>query len=362
MKLKIYFSIIIILAFNLEGFSQIDPLRQKLDSIFQYVDKTQIPTGYLKEYGSEFLPLHWFNGLLTDSNTINSLNIFRTAYCDMVTAKLPTQVVNPQARLTVYNTLLPLPQVNNQIDLVSNNATSPIAILYTKYASLKETALLQNLFTVTNQQIYDVPNRTITPYNFNTLFVAAPIKETFTNTVSLRLDTAFFYRNMNVLITGAFVDFKDGQGYRSLSSVATQKTYTDSSGRKPIVFKVTTNDGNTMYCNSSVMVTVTNNTANRYIDIDPLQANIEVPVVPADGIGGGDFMQIRYAKNNPTRSQLQQHLRKPLIYVEGYDASNSYDIYKLINNRSGVKNGEWVDLALLVNGYDFMNDLDDIAG
>ena len=68
---------------NIKSFSQIDPLRQKLDSIFQYVDKSQIPTGYLKEYGSEFLPLHWFNGLLTDSNTVNSLDIFRTAYCDI---------------------------------------------------------------------------------------------------------------------------------------------------------------------------------------------------------------------------------------------------------------------------------------
>jgi hypothetical protein len=372
MKLKIYFSILTILVLNVNGFCQIDPLRQKLDSIFQYVDKTQIPTGYLKEYGSEFLPLHWFNGLLTDSNTVNSLDIFRTAYCDMVTAKLPTPVINPQARLTLYNTLLPLPQVNNQIDLVTNNSISPIAILYTKYASLKETALSQNLFTVTNQQIYDVPNRTISPYNFNTLFLAAPIKETFTNTVSLRLDTAFFYRNMNVLVTAAFVDFKDGQGFRTLSSTATEKIYTDSSGRKPIVFKITTSDGNILYCNSSVVVQVTNNTASRYLDTDSKMANIEIPVVAADGIGGGDFMQIRYAINNPTRLQAQQHLRKPLIYVEGYDASDidrvdpnnkGYNIYSLIRNNANNPNdrGEWINL-FRNTGYDFMNDLDDIAG
>ncbi len=88
MKLKIYFSIVVTLMLSLKGFSQTDILRQKLYSIFQYVDKTQIPTGYLKEYGSEFLPLHWFNGILTDSNAVHDLDIFRTAYCDMVTAKL----------------------------------------------------------------------------------------------------------------------------------------------------------------------------------------------------------------------------------------------------------------------------------
>jgi hypothetical protein len=77
MKLKIYFSITILLLLNIKLFSQIDPLRRKLDSIFQYVDKSQIPTTYLKEYGSQFLPIHRFNGLLTDSNVINYLYFFR---------------------------------------------------------------------------------------------------------------------------------------------------------------------------------------------------------------------------------------------------------------------------------------------
>lgn len=89
---------------GLTSYAQTDPLREKLDSIFQYIDKSQIPTGYLKEYGSELLPLHYFNGLLTDSNTVEDLDIFRTAYADLYTAKLPPQIINPQARppLPVY--------------------------------------------------------------------------------------------------------------------------------------------------------------------------------------------------------------------------------------------------------------------
>ena len=57
MKLKIYFSIMAILMLSLKTFSQIDPLRQKLDSIFQYVDKTKIPTGILAENKSPPLNL-----------------------------------------------------------------------------------------------------------------------------------------------------------------------------------------------------------------------------------------------------------------------------------------------------------------
>lgn len=40
-----------------------DILRNKLDFIFQYVDKSQVPTGYLEEYGPGFVPLFSFNGM-----------------------------------------------------------------------------------------------------------------------------------------------------------------------------------------------------------------------------------------------------------------------------------------------------------
>jgi hypothetical protein len=362
MKLKIIFSVLVSYMLTNKAFSQIDPLRQKLDSIFQYVDKTQIPTGYLKEYGSEFLPLHLFNGILTDSNAVNGVDIFRTAYCDFITAKLPTQVGNAQANIITpyFNNLLPLPQVNDIIDTATKFNTAPLVILYTQYASLKETALQQNLFTISNQQLYDVPKRSSSPYVTNTLFVATAVKEAFTNTVSLKLDTSLFYRTINTTIANAYVDFKDGLGYRNLNSNPTQKTYTDSSGIKPLVYKIILSNGTTLYCNSSVYVTVTNNTANIYEDNDPQMANIPVPVVPSDGISGGDVMQIRYAKNNPTRTQAQQHVRKPLIYVEGYDVSNSYDIYKLIkNDPNSDRKGEWIQL--ISQGYNLMYDLDDIA-
>lgn len=59
-KLLLFVTIIIV---SLQTFGQTDPIREKLDSIFQHVDKSQIPTGYLKEYGAEFMPLHWFNGI-----------------------------------------------------------------------------------------------------------------------------------------------------------------------------------------------------------------------------------------------------------------------------------------------------------
>ncbi len=82
--------LIIIQCFiSLNAFCQTeDPLRDKLNLIFQPLNKTQIPTGYLAEYGAEFTPLHWYNGILTDSNLVFNLNIFKMIYADVETDKI----------------------------------------------------------------------------------------------------------------------------------------------------------------------------------------------------------------------------------------------------------------------------------
>ena len=51
MKLIITFTAMLLI--NLCAFAQTDPVRTELNAIFQNIDKTQIPTGYLNEYGPE---------------------------------------------------------------------------------------------------------------------------------------------------------------------------------------------------------------------------------------------------------------------------------------------------------------------
>ncbi len=43
--------------------AQVDSLRLTLDNIFQYVDKSQVPTGFLDEYGAQFANLKAYNGI-----------------------------------------------------------------------------------------------------------------------------------------------------------------------------------------------------------------------------------------------------------------------------------------------------------
>jgi hypothetical protein len=61
------------------AYAQTDPLRTKLDDVFSVVNKALVPTGFLEEFGSPFIPLDVFNGVLTDSNKVN-IEAWRMAY------------------------------------------------------------------------------------------------------------------------------------------------------------------------------------------------------------------------------------------------------------------------------------------
>ena len=50
MNLKINILVLAFCIISIKSFCQTDLLRQKLDSVFQYIDKSQIPNGYLKKY------------------------------------------------------------------------------------------------------------------------------------------------------------------------------------------------------------------------------------------------------------------------------------------------------------------------
>ncbi len=348
---QIIILILMCLSLNISN-AQVDIIRQKQDSIFQHIDKTQIPTGYLKEYGAEMMPIHCYNGILHDSNWIGNIDILRSAYEDLYTSKIQN-LVTTMPSLTAYNT---------NITTLKNDSIAPVAIIFGNYASLKPEGLSLNLVTINNQQLYDVQGRIQSPYTTNNLFAAASINNIFDKTVKLYFTNTLYISNTNITVSNIWVDFKDGLGYKLIpTSGFVSKTYADSSGLKELIYKVQLSTGALMFCHSTVVVNKVedSNITGRYIDTDPTSKEVPVPVVMADGIGGGDVMQIRYSINNSSRNSSTPHLIKPLLLVEGYDVSNSNTILSFIKNEA-EKSGEWIRLKL-GTGYDFMFDLDDIS-
>ena len=74
----------IVLITSIKSNAQVDTstTQKLLQYIFQPIDKNQISTGFLEEYGCPIIPASTFNGILTDSNKID-MNLWGTLYLQL---------------------------------------------------------------------------------------------------------------------------------------------------------------------------------------------------------------------------------------------------------------------------------------
>ena len=82
--------------------------RVELDKIYQHINKSAITTGYLNDYGAAVLNKVRYNGLLTDSNFVPNMNVFRLTLNDLLSAKISTTAPNLPSVETVNNTIEPM--------------------------------------------------------------------------------------------------------------------------------------------------------------------------------------------------------------------------------------------------------------
>lgn len=136
-----------------------DSVRLTLDQLFAHVDKTQVPTPFLEEYGHRFLPLDAFAGTRTDSSLM-TMQAWRLLYATVFSGNC--QATNPLPALATINQTLAA--------RLAASPVIPLAVQRINYAALRPDALTAGLFTEQNQQLYDVPGRAQSPYLFRTLF------------------------------------------------------------------------------------------------------------------------------------------------------------------------------------------------
>ncbi len=66
--MKLIITLAALLLLNFCAFAQTDPIRTELNTIFQNIDKSHIPTGYLNEYA---LVLHFFYFKVKENSPIS---------------------------------------------------------------------------------------------------------------------------------------------------------------------------------------------------------------------------------------------------------------------------------------------------
>jgi hypothetical protein len=315
-------------------FSQTYPLRDRLDLVFANINKTQIPTGFLEEYGIALARFAPFNGVLSDSNKLD-IATWRKAYATLFTARI--NGANPLGTLATVNTTIETTEANFASLL-------PVPLLYADYNSIRTDAIKANLLSARNNQLYDKPGRTQSPYNTRKLFAAAPsIGYAYSGSPQVLFKPELFYNASGKKLKLINVDFGDGRGYlNALWNTPLAGAYT-TTGIKQIKIKMIFTDNTFVECYSSIEILNLSTAQARFANpadaTKPFNAN-------ANHAGGNVF--IRYSSTNTARK-----IRKPLIVAEGYDVSRIAP--KLQENYSFVDFIKTLDNSF---PYNFNNQLD----
>ncbi len=320
-----------------------DSVRQYLDQMFAPVDKTQVPTPYLEEYGFRFAPLRLFAGALQDSNRTTA-TLWRQLYATVLSGNI-----------NGANALPLLPALNTALQTqVAASAAIPLLVQRLDYATLRPDAISAGLLTGQNEQLYDVPGRAQSPYRVRTLFAAAPARNSVpTGDVSFIFTQALYVQQGGGSLHSFSLDFGDGRGYLPANWAEPVSASYTTAGTKRVKVRVT-------YTNSIFEPAAKDGSGSKvgppptgyvsyesHFDLEVLEAapvggaaryttdSLARTFFPAVmGVHSGGKVYVRFGGAPGSRTQIT----KPLIVVEGYDPSSiapevqdNYSIQSFLN-------------------------------
>lgn len=317
----------------------------KMNYVFHHVDKSQVSTGLLRDYGIEFLNLDNYTGtVLHDSNFV-ALDEWRMLYTSLYSSQ-----INSNANMLYLDTVNRLINKYNYTD----SAISFIGLHY-NYDKLKDYTLTNNLMTVSNEQLYDVSGRPESPYENKTLFAIAPIRQAaFTGSNSFVFRPQLFLSNTGKTISA--IAYKK-QGAGSYQTIAFNTPFTisyDSVGFYNLDIKITYTDNSIVYGHTKIVVYENpNNVGARYgtgstpATNEPVTGTIKQYL----GVSAQGDITVDLAANNTTGQ-----IRKPLIVVEGFDPNGDFDFNQFV--RSIDRNSNTGATITLNTGLDDINEYD----
>ena len=268
-----------------------------MNAIFQQIDKSQIPTGLLVDYGVQIVDPEAFNGIPSDSNYVD-MDTWKMLYSGIYSSKINN------------NVSLSLPEAAfGPINSIPSNI-SLVAMMHYQYNKLNDNAVSLGLLKVVNNQLVPVAGAA-SPYLTKQLFAVAPRSLYFdTSTASFVFMQATWFSNSGKTVQKLEINFNNESGYK-VATWNTAVSYTFSSeGQKTIYFRLTYTDGSSYTSHTNVIVGPVTSSfrTGSYSNIDSVS-------IAASSLHSGGKIQISYASSN-TSGQL----KKPLIVAEGFDA------------------------------------------
>jgi hypothetical protein len=264
-----------------------------------------------------------------------------------------------------------------KMDYYKKSNFCPISITAFKYDRIKSNAFTSNMLIVTNNQVDEGPNYQNNPFTLDTVIMASTFRQNFDSlVVPYYLDPSLLFTNLGA-ISNIQIDFKQGQGYETITLGQVKNISYPSYGTYKMDIKITLSNGILLLAGSKL--DVVKKASNSFRSNEILGSRMmgmfssspngkhhlgtkkltEISVLSIDEFGNyftemktieepATGVEIHYWYN---KNCMDDKLRKPLIIIEGFDPSNKYSQDSMIN---GTQNG------LLDNRYDLDKPIKDL--
>ena len=280
-----------------------------LSSMFENLEVDRVPTGYLLDRAFEAANVRLYNGTsLSDSNYVD-IPVFRNILLTMNSAK-----VNNNGSL--YN-------ANDITDSLADTLSIKMGCTLFKYNYIKSSALSNNLISYQNGKVYDVYDNGIwqNPYETSVLFAVTPnIPAVFGTSVRFTLSQTDVYGNLTP-VKWEF-DAGNGGGYTTITLPFDSTIQFNSTGEKEIKMRITLSDQTVMESHSLIQLFPRNMAPS--IDTRPDNTR--------SFLGLYEFERVAANVSYKVGSMNNGIIKRPLIYVEGFDISILSTLNQLLND------------------------------
>lgn len=290
----IYLCVLSVMVSNGQAIEENEAVKQYLNSVFENIDKTRVPTGLLKDYAVELVELSDYSGSSLDS--VESV--------DAGTFGMILRTI----RSSAFGTK-PFGYVDQVLNNLSDSdATIPVAIALYEYSYIKESALEDGLITFTNDKVYDVYSSGVwqNPYEQSKVFAFAPMKNVQTTGGSVTFDFDLLLTNQNITLLQ--FDAGDGSGFRTVSSGTTIDVSYLPGDDYILSLKATLSDGSVLWAKSGISVTSALTINSLVFSDDEFYQELLI-----DGDKVSAYVTVKYKPGN-TR------ISTPFIIAEGFDS------------------------------------------
>ena len=281
---------------------------EKINHIFEPLEKERVPHGLLLDYAFEFTDLAAYNGNVTDTNAVH-LGIYKEIYNTLLMAQVKSNkeyMYNPEEFKSRWNNLR---QLNNQAVTLTPHIV--LSGLYYKYAKIAATAIAEKKIKIENDQIHDVYHKGnwLNPYEvIPTFAVSAPVMKVEGLTANISLPESLFYTNQKSMVQSISANFDDGTGYQNISYDTPIQVKYDKQGMYTWRFRLHLTNGEVLEAHTKMIFKA------KY-EMEEQQDKYKTEQITATkgylGVNGKASLQIIDRNGDG--------LQNPLIIAEGFD-------------------------------------------